>query len=151
MERQIDWTKTAGGGIALAFGLAFFAMSFGYGIGTPTRMEAGFFPMLAGALSAIAGLTLAVSGLKGVDSPERIIGFSPRALVCALLAVAAFALLIQFGLLMAVLASTAISAVGDPKNRVLEIACLAVGSVLLVWAVFVLALDLPLDMVREIF
>jgi hypothetical protein len=102
-----------GGGLAIAVGLAFFVMSFDYGIGNARVMEGGFFPLMISLLVIAIGAVVAIKGFWTEGAPEAVLW---RPFVTISAAVVVFALTVQLlGLLPAVALTVAMSALGDPE------------------------------------
>jgi Tripartite tricarboxylate transporter TctB family len=113
-----------------------------YPFGTVTRMGAGFFPIVLGALLVLFGLYVLARGLGGGAKIEA--GWSPRALLLLPLAMALFGFLMdRAGLVPALAVLTFGSALAGREFRLLEIAGLTVVLTAFAVAVFVWGLGLP--------
>ena len=134
----------AGGLVALAFGGFVLEESAGYPRGTVVRMGPGFFPTLLGWLLLAFGVILLLGGLRRalpVARPEA------RALVLVLSGLGAFALTLpRYGLAPAIVLLVLVSALASPSSRPLPTLALALGLTGFAWALFVVALSLPLPM-----
>jgi hypothetical protein len=117
-------------------------------------MGPGLFPALIGAiLVGIGGFMLATEIVRARTSAtalrsawERI---EWRSLAAVIAAMAAFAVLISsFGLAPAIVAIVAVSSLADDRIRPLSVIGLSTGLLITVYVVFVLALDLPIPMLR---
>lgn len=129
-----------------AIGVLVLSMAIGYGIGTFSRMGAGFFPMLLGAAAILLAATLVSSALRRSAEVPRP---SWRPLVGVAAAIAVFALSVEaLGLLPAVAFTAAIAAASDRDTRLLQalvlVALLAVGS----WLIFIAGLGLTIPAFR---
>lgn len=138
-----------GGGLAVLIGLAFFVMSFEYGIGTARAMEGGFFPLMISLLVMAIGAAVAIKGFWTEGAPETVL-WRPFAAICA--AIVVFALTVQlFGLLPAVALTVAVSALGDPESRPFATILAALAICFGVWLIFSAGLGLPIVLVRGLF
>lgn len=140
------------GGTVIAVAFAFFYRSFAFGIGTPSDMGAGFFPMVLSGVALIIGLAILLDGLvrktRGHAEHEE---FALRPLLAVLGGIAAFALLLTpFGLGPAVAAAAAVAGLGDPENRLINLAVLAVFLAIGCWLIFSVGLKLPLPLIRGV-
>jgi hypothetical protein len=137
------------GGLAVLIGLAFFVMSFEYGIGTARAMEGGFFPLMISVLVMAIGAVVAIKGFWTAAEPETVLW---RPLLAVAAAVVVFALTVQLlGLLPAVLLTVAVSALGDPDSRPLGTVAAALVISFGVWLIFSAGLGLPIVLVRGLF
>jgi hypothetical protein len=112
VERHRSLPDVLAGGIFILIGGAFVVGALSYGLGTPLRMGAGYFPLLVGVALSALGLATLVKGLVAGEVPAfgavpwravalvtlailffgltvRRLGFIPTAAVTALLSVAA--------------------------------------------------------------
>lgn len=138
-----------GGGLAIAVGLAFFVMSFEYGIGNARAMEGGFFPLMISLLVIAIGAVVAIKGFWTEGAPEAVLW---RPFVTISAAVVVFALTVQLlGLLPAVALTVAMSALGDPESRPLTTVAAALVICAGVWLIFSAGLGLPITLVRGLF
>jgi len=117
-----------------------------YGLGTAMRMGGGFFPMLIGIAMVVAGISIAAQSF-GRGAPLAIPDWRPLLAVAA--GIIVFALTIRrFGLLPAVGLTTAVLTLGDEDTRPAAVLVLVPGVMLLIWLIFILALGLPIPLVR---
>lgn len=132
----------------VAFGLAVAWGATTYTLGTPGRMGPGFFPFVLGILLALLGLGVFVSGWAKREREE--FGATPwRAIIfITAAALAAGVLLERFGLAPAVIASTFIGALAEPRASWLRVAAVSVALVIFAWLVFIVGLDLRVPVVR---
>ena len=127
----------------LAFSAVSLVAAQGYSMGRGGRMGPGYFPTLLGAVLALLGVILVVRSfaLRG-DAVERI---QWRPLVVLTACVLLFGLTIQpLGLVIALSATTFVSAFAGRDARLKEAARLSAGLTLLAVLIFVFALRLPL-------
>ncbi|MBI1622737.1 tripartite tricarboxylate transporter TctB family protein [Aquamicrobium zhengzhouense] len=129
-------------GLAVAWGAT------SYNVGTPGRMGPGFFPFVLGLLLAALGLGVFLAGW--FKREHEAFGPTPwRAIICITAsALIAGVFLEQFGLAPAVVASTFIGALAEPRANWLRVAVVSVALVGFAWLVFVAGLDLRLPLVR---
>jgi hypothetical protein len=126
----------AGGALLLVVGVAVVVAGVGYGVGTLRQMGSGFFPVVLGALLALAGVALLFSAGRsqgdGADEPPAEMAHLAgpvvqwRGWLCIVGAALAFVVLGQHGgLVPASFASVFIAAMGDRGNGVRAAATLA--------------------------
>ncbi len=145
---KLDPKETIGGLLLAGVGAYFLFHSFGYGVGTPRRMGAGFFPMALGATAIVIGVLMIVRGI-GRHTPLPQIEWRPA--IAILGGIALFGLIVaRFGLVPAVAAAALASALGDTESRPLPTAILVVAVALGVWLIFVVGLRLPIPAFRGI-
>jgi hypothetical protein len=133
------WT----GVMFVAFAAVALAASRNLTLGTALRMGPGYFPMLLGGLLGVIGLALMARALVLTGGPVARLRLGPLGVVVA--AVVAFALLLPtLGLVVALVATIAITALASRESKPLEVAALAAGLALFSVLVFVYALRLPL-------
>jgi len=133
------------GVVFFAIGIAFMVIAREYRFGTAARMGPGFFPAILGGLLAGLGLLIALPAIMrdGDAFPKLHL----RPLLTILAGIVVFALLLQpLGFVLAAVVLILISGFADPDLRPVE----SVGLALLLTAfsvgVFVLLLDLPLNL-----
>ncbi|MCJ8144032.1 tripartite tricarboxylate transporter TctB family protein [Ancylobacter sp. A5.8] len=121
---------------------AFFLwFSFGYEIGTSRRMGPGYFPLVVSSLGVLIGIALIASGLR-FEAPLPRVAWRPALTVSA--GLIAFGLTVtSLGLLPATVLLIAISAVGNPENRLGAVLGLAVAGTVLAWLIFIVGLSVP--------
>lgn len=135
------------GGLALVvFGAGYLWVGQHYSLGSARNMGPGYFPLLIGVLIVLIGAILALQGLlRGGPRP----GFWPRPVAAIGAAIAAFwAVIATFGLVPAIVATVALSALAEPGPRTIRVVLLSGVLVGMCWSIFVAALGLPLRMVR---
>ena len=127
----------------LAFAAVALITAHGYSLGSAGRMGPGYFPILLGAVLALLGVILVVrSFVTEGDSVGRL-NLLPLAVIA--LGVCLFGLFIErLGLVLSLIAVTAVSAFASRDSRPLEVAALALVLTAISVAVFVYALRLPL-------
>lgn len=134
------------GAMLIAVGAVAVVIARNYPFGTPSRMGAGFFPVVLGVALMVFGLYFVARGLR---SSERIEGrWSPRALVLLPLAFVLFGLLMEHaGFIPAMLALIVVSAAAGTEFRFAEVLVLSVLLTALGAVVFVWALGLPYPLI----
>jgi hypothetical protein len=127
------------GGFAIVYGSR-------YPIGSAARMGPGYFPLIASSGLVLLGAILVTrSYLRGGEDLDTI---HVRPLFLVLLGTFAFGLLIErSGLLPAGVVLVVAARLADQGFRVVEVAALAVGLVLVAAAVFKYALGMPLRLI----
>jgi putative tricarboxylic transport membrane protein len=129
----------------IAFAAVAMLTARGYSLGSAGRMGPGYFPMMLGGALGILGLVLVARSL--VIEGETIGRLRPMPLLVIALGVCLFGLAIErLGLLVALIAATAVTAFASRESRPLEVAALALVLGVFSVAVFVLALRLPLPL-----
>jgi len=127
----------------LAFAAVGLLAARGYALGSAGRMGPGYFPMLLGGVLGLLGLVLVARSL--VIDGETMGRLRPVPLLVIALAVCLFGIAIErLGLVVALIATTAVSALASRESRPLEVATLAFALAVVSVAVFVYALRLPL-------
>jgi len=150
MNRRLK--DVVSGGLLLGVGLLVLHSALNdYRVGTFARMGPGLFPALVGGLLAGLGGLIAVTAL--LRAPEGGVGsneaFERRAFVVVLLALILFPfVLIGLGMLPAVVVVAVISVVAAPGARPLPTLMLVAALAVVVWVVFGVLLQLPIDFVR---
>ena len=142
-----DYRDILGGGLLVAAGLFILAYALThYPMGTLRMMGPGLFPAGVGVAIAVFGVLIAVPAFfRGGELPT----FEIRSAVAIMASVAAFALLVRTaGMIPAIIATTVISSLAEPRFRPLSVigVCLALG--LLSWLIFRVGLGLPFTMFR---
>src|SRR5690606_38453515 len=139
----------------VAIGLGFAGMALTYPLGTVARIGPGYFPLGLGLLLAVIGATMIVSSRTagrrtGREPAEAAGSLRVAALISA--SVVAFGLLVRpGGLGLAVVALVVASSLAAPRFHPLRTLILAIALVVLAWAIFILALGLPLSMLPPAF
>lgn len=115
-----------------------------YGLGTARKMGPGYFPLALGMLLAVIGFALVVRGVVGQrEPPLPAVKWGPLTLVIG--AVVLFGLIVRgAGLVPAVLLIAVVSARASRRFRLLPAILIGLGAALCCWALFVVALGLPL-------
>lgn len=130
-----------GGFILAAIGAFVLAQSFRYGLGTPRRMGAGYFPMVLGITATLIGVLIMIRSF-GRETAFQPIDWRPAIFILA--AIGYFGLTIRtFGMIPAIAGATLLAALGDrsarPRSTAVLVVCVSIG----VWLVFVVGLRLP--------
>jgi hypothetical protein len=125
-------------GIAIALG------ALDLRIGTPARMGPGFLPLGLGVLLAVIGSRIALGALRqGEPLPPLV---RPRALAVLVAAFLAFAFLIEpAGLILAAITAVFVASFAMPGRRWLEAALYAVALAGFAYLVFIVLLEMPLQ------
>jgi hypothetical protein len=131
----------------VAFGLAFAVQAAGYGVGTPVRMGAGYFPLLLGGVLVLLGGVIAVKGFLAGEGEA--IGVIPwRAIGLILGAVLFFGLTVRgLGLIASTFVAVLMASFASRRTGVVTALLIALGLTVLCVLVFVLALRLRLPLV----
>jgi hypothetical protein len=139
--------KTFLGGAALVMvGGAFLSEALSYTTGTARNMGPGYFPALVSGLLMLVGAAILFQGLVRATHPPQ---FPVRPIAAISIAIGIFgATITTFGLIPAIAGTVIATAFAEPVGRPFRIAALAVLMCLIAWAVFVLALGLPLFLVK---
>jgi hypothetical protein len=144
-----DWRNILGGLALLAIGGFFMSGALEMPIGTARRMGPGYFPMLLAAIIMALGLVILVPAFLRRGQLQRP-AWRPFAAVLA--SIAAFAVTMRpFGLIPAVIVTVLVSAVADRSSRPFAAVILATGLALASWLLFVVALGLPMTVIRTPF
>lgn len=123
--------------------------SFGFRLGSASRMGAGYFPLIVGISLVALGAVLGLSALRGSGRLARIAWRPCAAVLCAMVL---FALMMpRLGLVPAVAALVAVSAAGDAEMRPVAALALTVGVALGAWLLFGYVLRLPVPAFRWAF
>lgn len=134
------------GVVVVIVGIVFFVGSLELRTGTTMSMGPGYFPLVVSGIVVVLGSLIAVGGFIDAQ-PSGEIHWRPLLAVSG--AIAAFALVMtQFGLIPAMVAGVAISALGDRSSRVRETLLVAVAAALGAWLVFRVGLGLQLPGIR---
>lgn len=146
-----DMRDVIGGGLLVCTGIAAGAAAIGYGIGTPSQTEPGFFPLLLSGLLTLSGGGILWGGFdrSGTATPEPPLRPSLWHLWCLVVIASGFVL---FGLLLPVAGLfltclVSITAVGAGSRLLSPLAALATSAVLAAIAVvlfrYLLDLQVP--------
>src|SRR3546814_3566376 len=113
---KVELRDVLGGAMMVLIGTYALVMAPSYGIGTPTNMGSGFFPMALGIIGIVTGLGIAVPALFRAGGAVEKIEWRPLTAVIA--AIAAFAVVTAWiGYLPGAAAATGLAALADRKNR----------------------------------
>lgn len=136
-------------GLAVITGCATTAwLATDYGLGTPRRMGAGWFPFAVSILGMSLGLAIAVHALFGAGDDGPGIRWRRLFFVCA--AFLLFAAAIEpLGLFVTIPAVALLGAKADPTARTWESLILGIGLALAIWVVFVQLLGLNIPVLPE--
>ncbi|PRD44847.1 hypothetical protein C5748_05580 [Phyllobacterium phragmitis] len=159
LNRRLDPGAVLAALVMVAFGGFVAWTSTSYGLGSPRRMGAGYFPFLLGVAAMIVGTAIlifegwrrqpaatptapAASGNHDDGQPWP--GARWRPFVLVPLAVAAFGALVeQAGLMIAVAALIVISGLAAPRPKLSRLAVVTAAAPIGVWLIFVKGLGLP--------
>ncbi|MGP2490943.1 tripartite tricarboxylate transporter TctB family protein [Mesorhizobium sp. PUT5] len=143
---RIDYPDLIGGALLMTLGLALAIYSMAhYRLGTVSRMGPGMYPVAIGVLLTFLGLCIAAPALVRGHRAVPVLDFRP--ICCSLGGIAVFAVMVvPFGLVPAVAASTSVSSLGDNKLGAVGIAALAAGLSVLAALIFKVALALPIPL-----
>ncbi len=140
--QRIDPVEIISGLFILAIGAYFFFGATEYPMGTMRRMGPGFVPHWLGAISMGLGLIVAMAGLRLPGPAPRIIW---RPLLSILASIAIFAVLLpRVGLVVAALATSIVSMLGNPDASARMIAVTSAIIALICWLLFIVLLHLPI-------
>lgn len=132
----------ATGLLFVAIGLAAMWISSGYAMGTAQRPGTGVLPQILSWCLVGTGVLLCIKALL-VDGPG-IGNWAWRPLIMITLSIIAFALLVdRFGLIVTMLISMTLTALGTPQTRWREFAGFAVIMVVIGVGLFVYGLGMP--------
>lgn len=138
--------RAASGVFLVAVGAFFLVHSFGYTMGTLSRMGPGYFPALMGGVLIVLGLVI---GAHDVVRDADRAAVDARAFFFVCLSILAFAAgLAWFGAVPAILAAVMVSALARRRPDLLS--ALIAGAVvsLFSWLVFIVVLGLPMRTFR---
>lgn len=146
MVRHGDIKKLITGGIFFAFGAAGSAMSLRYDLGTPTHVGPGGFPLLLSII--LGGLGLANIVIGALSPYEGGLGsWRSRAIYLIPLSVVFFGLSVErIGLVPAIIGTTIIAGLANPKINIVEIAVMCVALAVFGAGLFVYGLNLPFSL-----
>lgn len=126
-----------------AVAIAGIALSSRLGLGTASRMAAGFFPMWLSIILLGLGSIVLIRSFIQKDEPVGHVELKP--LIAVLLGVVLFSAIVErWGFALAGLALIAVSRFAADRYKPVEVAILAIGLVSLSALVFLYALKLPL-------
>lgn len=115
-------------------------------LGTLRQMGPGMFPLGLGALLCFIGLGILVLGIVQRHDLPR---FSLRPIATVLGAIGAFAVVVtSFGLFPAIAACTALASLAAPGNVIMRTTVISLGLMLVAWLIFIVALSVPVEIVK---
>jgi len=133
-----------GGVAAVAFGAAVLAEAWHYPMGSLLRMGPGFFPSGIAALIVALGIVLILGSMRPRQQSVTL-DFRLRSVVTIGLGIALFALLLErAGLVVATPILVLVSSLAARPWRPRRAAMLALAMTALVYAIFILVLQLPI-------
>lgn len=137
-------TKDALGGILFAaIGLAALLLSRSYPVGSALRMGPGFFPTIVATLMLGLGVLLFLRSLsRKSDETPFVVAWRPLVLITA--AIAGFAVLIEFGIIVAVSYLVVAAWFADPDRKPRALIILIVVGILVPILIFSVGLKLPI-------
>ena len=144
-----NWKDVVGGGTFALLGLYVAISAFSFGIGTASRMGAGYYPLVLGITAILLGLAIAAMGLREPAERPRIAWKPFLAVIAGLLAF--FLLVERAGLIPAVCGLVALSTLADEDTGLVGAIGLAVVIAVAAWLVFVVGLRLPLAGIEGLF
>lgn len=131
--------------IALFFGLQSFPM----GIGTPSNMGPGFFPLMLSALLAVIGIATVFSS---EDREGKVAPFRLRGLVTILAAPLLFAALVTgAGFIPALWLAVFLATFASKELKRITAAVIATAFTAAAWLVFIVALGMPVRLLGRWF
>ena len=135
------------GSVFIAFGLAFAVISTTYEVGTPLRMGPGYFPLALGGVLALLGLVIVLKGFVAGEGGE--IGTVPwKAAGLLVVAILFFGLTVRgLGLAPSLFVTSLLAAFAGHRTGVLPAIAIAGGLTALCVLIFVLALQLRLELI----
>lgn len=145
--RFITRPDTLAGVAIIALAMIAYLLSRDLAMGKPARIGPGFFPFtLIGLLGFLGVALLAKSGLGEHESVERWHG---RPIFFVSLSVVVFGILVEpTGLFPAAVAAVAVGSLATSMSRPFEVLILAPVVALLVSLIFVLGLNLPIQILK---
>lgn len=147
--RGPNYTEILAGLVVAALCLAFAWEAASYGIGSPRRMGAGFFPFFLGLIGVGLGGLIALAGYLRPSNATLPVRW--RRLLCIGAAFLLFALAIEpAGLLLTIPVVTMIGGLGDPQTRLHESFLLGLGLAAAIWIVFVVLLGLAIPVYPDL-
>lgn len=147
--KSVDKRDLAAGAALIAIGLIFAVGSLQLRIGTARSMGAGFFPLIFSVVTVGIGLLVAIPAMS--RSGDLVV--PPwRPFLSVIGSIALFSAVMEtFGLVPAVAGTVCLAALADRRSTVLSALLLAAGLAVACWALFVLALGLPMSVLRNPF
>lgn len=147
--KSVDKRDLVAGAALIAIGLAFAIGSSQLRLGSARSMGAGYFPLVFSVATIVMGVLVALPALS--RSGDLVVPpWRPFLAVSG--SIALFALVMEpLGLLPAVFGTVCLAAVADRRSTPLAAALLAIGLAAGCWALFVVALDVPMPILRNPF
>lgn len=143
---RFDPIDAIGGAIVLVVGLIASGISLTYPMGSSAAIGPGVFPLILGVVMSLIGVAM-LGGSLNRDGTLH--AMNMRATMAVFGALAVFALLIRpFGLVPAACACVVVGRLAEPDMRLLPVGVLAIALAALCWLIFVVALGLPLPVLR---
>ncbi len=136
----------AAGAVFVGFGLAFAVTASTYEVGSGLRMGPGYFPLVLGGLLVLLGVLIAAKAFVSPETGE--LGPVPwRAAGLLVAAILFFGFAIRgFGVAPTLFVSVLLAALAGPKMRLMPALVIATTLTLLSVAIFIYALQLPLQL-----
>jgi|SRR5436190_22847937 hypothetical protein len=132
----------------VAVGLSAFFIGADYPMGTPQRLGTGVLPRILAWCLMGTGILLLIKAILAEGA--SLTGWAWRPMVMVTLAVAAFALLVdRAGLMVAMLVSMTLVALGTPETRWREFAAFSVLMLFVGAGVFVWGLGMPISILPK--
>jgi hypothetical protein len=146
MERRRSFPDVLAGGFFVLIGGAFAVGSLGYGLGTPLRMGAGAFPLLAGSIVAALGLAIVIKGLIAGEVVS--FGAIPwRAIAVIVLAVLFFGFTVRgLGFVPTSAVTALVTTLASSRVRLLTAVAVAAGLTVASTLIFVVGLQLRIPL-----
>ncbi len=143
----INLRELTGGLLTAGLGAAFaiYAVAH-YSVGTVTRMGPGMAPVVLGALLTLFGIVIAIGARWSPRRAGQIRVYVPAVILGCVVAFAA--LINPFGLMPAIFVSVVIATFAEGTVRPLVSIVLGLVLCLTAWAIFVVALQLPLTLFK---
>jgi hypothetical protein len=142
--RQKDFTV---GLLYMAVGAAFAVASWGYRMGTASRMGPGYLPFWLGVIMAFIGALVLWGAVRASAEPERHERWSLKPLFIVLGSVVAFGVLLEpLGLVISVIVLVAGTSLASPEStwRATLFNTIALLAITIVLFVYVLSLQFPI-------
>jgi hypothetical protein len=129
----------------VAFGLFFALFAQNYAFGTAQRMGPAYFPTVLGALLAILGVIITLTGLAREDKDGKIDKFNFREIGWVMGSVVLFGvLLIPAGAMVAILVLVFVSMMGSHEFHWKEALILGIAMAIMVYVVFIWGLGVTI-------
>lgn len=138
-----------GGGALVLLGLYVTISAFGFGLGTASRMGAGYYPLLLGISAVLVGGVISATGLRETAEKPRIERYTFMFVIGGL---TAFVLLVErAGIIPAICGLVGLASMADRDITARETIVLALAASVVGWIVFVVLLKLPLSGIEGLF